>query len=96
MVPLTNENGFAAVDLIDKSDYGLQTKIIRLWSISMLFYRHPVGDAANAVLHRILGVEQTAALAFLTGAASCRSGSWLNLVPELQPKDPNAIQAQPA
>jgi hypothetical protein len=56
--------------------------IIRLFAVAMHFYRQPVGDLAFDALHSILGVEETAALSFLTGyslGSSGREDAWEEL-----------------
>jgi hypothetical protein len=43
------------------------TAIVRLYSVAMVFYRHPIGDRALDELRNIIGVDELNALCFLCG-----------------------------
>ncbi len=61
-----------------------QTAIVRLFAISQLFYRQPVGEAAGDRLHALIGVEATNALFFLMGfsnSGNLTAEKWERLVP---------------
>lgn len=58
------------------------TAIVRLFAIAMVFYRQPIGDLAWEGLHILMGVEETSALAFISGFSVGGAGArWEQLVP---------------
>lgn len=75
------------IEQIEKSDVGLDVKIVQLFAVVMTNYRQPLGDAAWDKMREISGVEQTNALAYLTGFMLADSGPskphrWAELLPE--------------
>jgi len=80
------------VDTIKTNSIDKASKIIRLWAITMLNYRQPMGDKAWDAIRELTDDDTCTALSYLTGFCSGMGSTndrfdlekLRNLVPELK------------
>ena len=66
MIPqFTDEMGYAAIERAKKMPKSVA--ITRFFGVAMVYYRHPVGDAAWAAMVELTDQETVDALALITG-----------------------------
>lgn len=82
---MTDQQAREIIGATAAAPFDTQTKVIRLFAWSMIYYRHQVGDLAQTCIRDLIGAEACSALYFLTGASHAGGGDrgWGRLIPEI-------------